>query len=349
MLAGKNIILDRTTIQEALVRLNEVAMSSAVLFIIDWEDKLVGTLTDGDVRRGLLSRCNVDDQVSLIMNKSFTFLRKDDYEPKAINQIRAREIRFVPVLDAQSRIDRILDLDNFSALLPLDVIVMAGGKGERLLPLTKDTPKPLLPIGGKPIVEYNMDRLIKSGVSRITLSVRYQAQKIMSYFGDGGKKNIQIEYLAETSPLGTFGSVSLLKNLKHETLLVLNSDLLTTINFEDFYQSFMDSGADMAVATTPYHIDVPYAVFELDNGQKITSLVEKPRYTYYSNAGMYLLKKDCLSIMNTGEFMNATDFIEAMIQKNKKVISYPILGYWLDIGLMEDYQKAQEDIKHLKF
>jgi NDP-sugar pyrophosphorylase family protein len=172
--------------------------------------------------------------------------------------------------------------------------------------------------------------------------------KIKEYFGDGNG-TIKIKYIEETDlPLGTIGSVRLIEKFDHDTILVMNSDLLTNVDFEDYYLEFIRSGADMAVATIPYVVKVPYAVLETEH-DIITGFSEKPTYTYFSNAGIYLLKKEIVEIIPNNSFYNATDLMETLIKTGKKVITYPLYCYWLDIGKPEDYQKAQEDIRHIRF
>lgn len=203
-------------------------------------------------------------------------------------------------------------------------------------------------IGGKPIIEYNIDRLINVGVKQLNLSINYLGDQLVDYFGDGSVKNASIQYVREDKPLGTIGSILLIDNFIHDDIIVMNSDLLTNIDFADFFKVFKESEADMAVAATSYHVDVPYAVLEVNEENRVSSLKEKPRYTYYSNAGIYILKKSLLKMIPEGEFYDITDLMDAMISSNKKLITYPITGYWLDIGKHEDFKKAQDDIKHIK-
>jgi NDP-sugar pyrophosphorylase family protein len=223
---------------------------------------------------------------------------------------------------------------------------MAGGKGERLLPLTKSTPKPMLKVGDKPIIEHNIDQLKAYGIQNFHISINYLGHIISDYFKDGTTKGIQIEYIKEDRPMGTLGAVSCVEKYTKEDVLIMNSDLLTNIDFADFYNEFKNQDADMAVATIPYHVDLPYAIMELD-GVKVTSFKEKPRYTYFANAGIYLVKASVTELIPKDSFYDATDLMESLIQKGKKLINYPILGYWLDIGKPEDFARAQKDISHL--
>jgi dTDP-glucose pyrophosphorylase len=346
----KNIIRNNISIKAAMGVLNETATYSIpILFVENEHQQIEGSLTDGDIRRALLSHFDVKDPVSEIINRDFKFIKKNELDIKRVKEIIAFGIRFAPVIDDDFKILKILDLEHFKTVLPVDVIIMAGGKGERLLPLTKDTPKPLLPVGNKPILEHSIDRLRDFGIAEITICVRHLGNKIRDHFGDGQSKNIKVNYVEEEQALETFGAVSLVKNLSYDTVMVMNSDLLTNIDYSDFYLSFLNADADIAIATIPYHTDVPFAIFEITDGNIIKALKEKPRYTYYANAGMYLVKNKWVKKLAFNIPVKATDFVEEVINNGGKVISYPILGYWLDIGQIEDYKRAQEDIKHLNF
>jgi dTDP-glucose pyrophosphorylase len=341
-----NLIYHDQLMKEALEKLNTVP-EGLTLFVIDDNERMVGTLTDGDIRRGLLDGKTITDKVSEFMFRSFMYLQRNSYTLEELDGLKKKRIKLLPMLDQDRRIHRVIDLNRVVSLLPVDAVIMAGGRGERLKPLTDSVPKPLLKVGDKPIIEHNIDRLISYGVDTIHLSVRYLGSMLKDYFGDGSSKRVGISYVEEEEPLGTLGAVSLIKEYQHDYILVMNSDLLTNIDFEDFFRSYIESDADMAVASIPYQVNVPYAVLEI-NGDHINSFQEKPTYTYYSSGGIYLIKKSALLNIPFNSFYNATDLMEDLIKQGGKVIHYPLLGYWLDIGKHEDYKKAQEDIKHIK-
>ena len=225
---------------------------------------------------------------------------------------------------------------------------MAGGRGQRLQPLTDSTPKPLLKVGEKPIMEHNLDRLVNFGIDDFWVSVKYLGEQIESYFGTGINKNINIKYIWENEPLGTIGAVSKIENFEHDYVLITNSDLLTNVDYEHFFLEFIKEDADLAVLTIPYQVNIPYAVLETKDNT-IKSFKEKPTYTYYSNGGIYLMKRDVLKYIPKEKFYNATDLMEDLIINNLKLISYPFSGYWLDVGKHEDFKKAQKDINYIKF
>lgn len=343
----KFIIKSNSTGRDALRKLDKLASAGGVLFIQDKGERVVGSLTDGDIRRGLLKSLQIDDTVDKFMNINYHYLNNMNNVKEQFRKFKNNQIRFIPLLNKSKKLAKIFDTQDIRTILPIDAVIIAGGKGERLMPLTKDLPKPLLKVGNKPIIEHNIDRLIKYGVSNITICVRHLGQKIKEYFGNGNAKGISINYVMENEPLGTIGSLSLVNDLMHEYTLVMNSDLLTNIDFEDFYETFIEQKADMQVAAIPYNVNVPYAVFELKDDMQIADLKEKPQYTYYSNAGIYLMKKELLRYIPLHKKFDATDLMNLLIVHKKKVTAEPILGYWLDIGKIEDYAKAQVDIKHL--
>lgn len=338
-------ISDSAPSRQALAQLDAVT-GPKTLFVLNDAGALVGTLSDGDVRRGLLRGASLDEPVAQLMNHGFRALRQGAYTVEDIRALRAQQIYLVPVLDGAGCLRRVADLRTDRSILPLDAVIMAGGRGERLRPLTDAVPKPLLPVGGKPIIEHNVDRLISFGVRNMSITVKYLGEQLEAFFGDGTAKGARIAYTREDAPLGTMGALALVDNFEHDTVLVMNSDLLTDIDFEDFFASFQASGAEMAVASVPYSVPVPYAVLEVDD-ERILSFKEKPTYTYYSNGGIYLLKRSLIDRIPKGSHYNATDLMEGLIADGLKVSHYPLLGYWLDVGRHEDYRKAQDDIKHL--
>ncbi len=333
----------------ALRKVDKQGQQGSVLFVVDKQQKLLGSLTDGDIRRGLLKNLGIDDSVDSFMKSDCSYLNNINYNKETIRELKKRKITFVPHIDKQRHVDKIIDVSALRSILPIDVIIMAGGRGERLMPLTKNVPKPLLPIGDKPLLEQNIDILIKWGVKNITITLMYLGKKIQKHFGDGSAKGISIKYVTEKEPLGTMGAAGLIKDFKHDHVLLMNSDLLTNFDLEYFYERFVKQNADILVATIPYLVNIPYAVVEIGSNSRIKAFKEKPRYTYHSNAGIYLMKKEMLRHIPKKQRFNATDLMDLAISKKLKLVSEPILGYWLDIGNMADYGKAQEDIKHLKF
>jgi dTDP-glucose pyrophosphorylase len=336
-----------TTIKSAMEKLNTLP-NTTTLFVVDEDGKVRGTLTDGDIRRGLLKGLTLESLVENIMHRDFRYLKNGNYYNDQVEEFRKLNIKTIPLLDNDRKLLEVFDLTRLKNILPVDAVIMAGGKGERLSPLTNTVPKPLLPVGDRPIIEHNVDRISAYGIKNIFISLNYLGQMIKDHFRDGRSKQVSINYIEEEVPLGTIGAVSKITGFRHDNVLIMNSDLLTNIDFADFYKEFITQKAQIAVATIPYKVTVPYAVIETSEND-VKALKEKPTYTYYSNAGIYLVKRDLLNRIPRNSFHNATEFIDQALKDNLRIISYPLLEYWLDIGRHEDYLKAQEDFRHLKF
>ena len=343
-----HIIGHTSSIKVALSRLDFLA-KDAIVFIVDSDNKLIGSLTDGDVRRGLIRGVSISDVVTKIVQPNPKFILKSNYDLKEILKLRDNNFKVFPVLDQEGRIITIVNFRLTRSYIPVDAVIMAGGIGKRLKPLTNDTPKPLLPVGSKTIMEHNVDRLALFGIDDFWFSVNYLGEKIKDFFGSGEEKKRDIKYVWENSPMGTIGAISKITNFKHEDILVTNSDILTNLNYEKFYLDFKNSNSDLSIVSIPYNVDIPYAVLEKDAEGKVKSFKEKPTYIYHSNGGIYLLKKSALKLIPKKSFFNATDLIEKLISLNKKVTTYSFNGYWLDIGKHDDYARAKEDIKNINF
>lgn len=348
MIDDEHLLNTGSTIREALAKLNSLG-SFLTLFVIDADRRIKGTVTDGDIRRAMLRGATIDEKIEPVMNTKFTFLKVGHVTLDDVRVIKEKHLKLIPIVNDQDQIVRIINFEKVRTVLPIDAVIMAGGEGRRLRPLTDHTPKPMLKIGEKPIIEHNVDRLCEYGVENCYITIKYLGDQIRDYFGNGKSKEMNIAYVEENGdPLGTIGSVSLIQSFVHDSVLVMNSDLLTNIDYEDFFLEFKKSGADMAVATIPYSVTIPYAVLETEN-DRITGFKEKPTFTYYSNAGIYFIKRNVLSLIPKGQHHNATDLMDFLIGNNRKVMTYPLHCYWLDIGKHEDFQKAQQDIQHIKF
>lgn len=343
----EHLLPTQSTIREALIKLQDLA-KDAILFVVDKDDKLLGSLTDGDIRRGLINGVEVSGLVNKIIQPNPKFIRKGEKNLEKIIEYREGNYRILPVLDNENTVVNVINFRLIRSYLPVDAVIMAGGKGTRLRPLTEHTPKPLLKVGDKPIMEHNLDRLALYGIDDFWISVKYLGEQIEDYFGDGSNKSINLRYVWEDKPLGTIGAVSKINDFKHDYVLLTNSDLLTNLDYEHFFLDFKKTDADLAVVTIPYQVNIPYAVLETSNGH-VVNFKEKPTYTYYSNGGIYLIKKSALSYLPKEDFFNATDLMEKLIEVGKKVVSYPLSGYWLDVGKHEDFEKAQRDLQQIKF
>lgn len=343
---SKHIAQIDTPVKEVLKKLDALA-SDAILFLVDHKQKLVGSLTDGDLRRGFIRGLDFETPLRDFIQPNPKYIQHGKYDLKEIISLREKFFTVFPVLNAKLEIINVVNFRHQKSYLPVDAMIMAGGRGERLKPLTNLKPKPLLVVGDKPIIEHNIDRLNTFGVDDIWISVKYMGEQIVQYLQDGKEKGVRINYVWENEALGTAGALTLVDDFAHDHILMMNSDLLTNIDFEDFYLFYQEQDADFAVACIPYQLNVPYAVMETD-GNLVKSFKEKPTYTHYANAGIYLMKKKVIQSIPKNTLFNATDLMDLLISNNKKVVAYPLVNYWLDIGKHEDFQKAQMDIKNIK-
>lgn len=342
----KHIINIKYTLLDALRVLNNIREGALTLFVLNDEGILKGTLTDGDIRRAIIKGFLPSDPIEMALNKNFYYLSdKNRCDILHLKSLKSKGINIIPYLTEEGQIKTIYDLKRLKSILPIDAVLMAGGKGERLRPLTEKVPKPLLKVGNRSIIDYNIDRLISYGIENISVTINYLREQIEEHFKDK-REGIKVKCIREPNFLGTIGSIKFVDSFQNDTVLVMNSDLFTNIDFEDFYLHFLENDADMSVCAVPYSVNIPYGIFELD-GRIIKGVKEKPSYNYYANAGIYLIKKKLLDMIPADTFYNATDFMEKLISKGHKVIRFPLTGYWIDIGKHEDYQKAQELVKHL--
>lgn len=344
---SRHLINKNASIREALKSLDALA-SDAILFVIEDKNKILGSLTDGDLRRGFIRGLGFENHLSQFVQPNPKYIQQGKYNLKEIIALRDRYFTIFPVVNAQMQIINVVNFRHQKSYLPVDALIMAGGRGERLKPLTDKTPKPLLKVGDKPIIEHNIDRLNTYGIDDIWISVRYLGQHLVDYFHNGSDKGMRINYVWEENALGTAGALALVDGFIHDHVLMMNSDLLTNIDFEDLFLFFEEEEADFVVVCIPYQVDIPYAVMETQN-KVVTGFKEKPTYTHFSNAGIYLMKKEVVEKVPKNQTYNATDLMEQLIKDGKKVVAYTLVGYWLDIGKNEDFQKAQQDIKQIKF
>jgi dTDP-glucose pyrophosphorylase len=345
---SSNLTIDENqSILDALEKLNNIRdVSRLILFITNGREEVIGSLTDGDIRRSLAKDKDLHKKVSEICNKNFAHKNSTDGFIE-LKSIRKQNIVMLPILNQDKSLHRILDLDKIKSVVPVECVIMAGGRGKRLSPLTDTVPKQMLPLDGKPIIEYNIDKLITFGIKKFYISVKYLGEQIEDYFGDGSSKGISIEYVWEDKPLGTAGSLTLIEKFNTDQVLLMNSDLFTNVNIEEMYLKLINEKADMVIASTEYKINVPYAVFESSN-YKVNAFKEKPTYVYHSNAGVYLFDKKLIAKIPKNSYYDITDLMDKLIEENKNLLHNPIRGYWIDIGKPVDYKNAQDFIKHLK-
>ena len=342
----KYVVIESATVKDALVAINNITHDGELLIVVNSDQQMVGSLTDGDIRRGLIAGAELTDPVSKIMHRDFKFIKEEEYDVAHLKSFRDRRIMFIPILDDQRNVVDVVNLQKFKSMLPIDAVLMAGGKGERLRPLTEKTPKPLLEVGGKCIIDHNVDRLISYGVQHINVTVNYLGEQLEEHFATP-RSGVQVRTFREPKFLGTIGSIKFVDTFYNDNILVMNSDLFTNIDYEDFFLHFQMHDAEMSVAAIPYNISIELGILDLD-GRNIKGLIEKPKYNYYANAGIYLIKKRALTEIPENTFFHATHLVEKLITQGKKVIRYPLNGTWIDIGTPQEFERAKELVKHLK-
>lgn len=347
MMDNRHFITKDKTLLDALRQINSLGSGPLVLFVLNESEQMVGTLTDGDARRAQIAGVCINDTLDKVMHRNFNFLRRGvDDDVRHIHEQKVKKMKLVPILEVDNHVVEIINLEKYITRLPVDAVLMAGGKGERLRPLTEKTPKPLLEVGGKCIIDHNVDRLISYGVQHINVTVNYLGEQLEEHFA-APRDSVQVRTFREPKFLGTIGSIKFIDTFYNDTVLVMNSDLFTNIDYEDFFLHFQMHDAEMSVAAVSYNISIELGILDLE-GRNIKGLIEKPKYNYYANAGIYLIKKRALAEIPEDTFFHATHLVEKLIAQGKKVIRYPLNGTWIDIGTPQEYERAKELVRHLK-
>jgi len=343
----KDILLTKnSTIKEALSIIDKGAMRIAI--VLDANEKVVGTLSDGDIRRGLLNGLSLDSSIENLYFKEPTLVNINEAKEIIIQKAIRKQIYQIPIVDNDGKLVKIEELSNLLKTNAKNnrIILMAGGLGTRLRPLTEDVPKPLLKIGNKPILETIIENFAKYGFINITISVNYKADMIKEYFGDGSALGVNIDYIEETKRLGTAGALSLIQERPQEPFFVMNADLLTNVNFEHLLDFHLMEHSVATMCVREYDYQVPYGVIETD-GSCITSIEEKPIHKFFVNAGIYALSPQVFEYIPKNEFYDMPTLFENIIQDKLKSISFPIHEYWLDIGRMSDFERAQNEYSEI--
>src|SRR3954471_23184687 len=332
-----------STMLEVMARINETGYGIAL--IVDAGGRLLDTVTDGDLRRAILAGTDLSRAISSLQPRRSgppVTAPQNSSKAELVHLMKARSIRHVPRLDAAGKVAAIAVLDELveDARPEPTAVVMAGGFGKRLLPLTEETPKPMLPMGKRPLVEHTIEALRAAGIQRVCMTTHYKKDVLADHFGDGGQFGLHIDYVEEEVPLGTAGALGLLRDL-NEVLLVVNGDIVTELNYRSLLSFHREHNAEMTVGVRQYEFHVPYGVVST-NGAEITALTEKPTQRMFVNAGIYLLEPHVCSLVPTGRAFDMTDLIEKMMHEKRRVLAFPISEYWVDIGEHDAYQKAKE-------
>ena len=341
---SKTLVVSTSTLEVAINAISNSSMRIAL--IVDQEKKLCGTITDGDVRRALLRHMNMKSIVTEIMNSEPIVASSTDDHDTLLSMMKSRDIVHVPIVD---NMDRVIGLETLQRLVENvkydnPVFLMAGGFGTRLQSLTKDTPKPLLNVGNRPILETILIQFVDAGFHNFFISTHYKAEMIREYFGDGSNWGVNIQYVHESEPLGTAGALGLLP-LRSPGLpiLMMNGDLLTKVNFEHLLDFHSEQGGLATMCVREYDFQVPYGVVTIDN-QYINMIKEKPIHKFFVNAGIYVLELDLLDELNGAVYLDMPNLFEAYIEQGDQINAFPIHEYWLDIGRMEEYERANQEI-----
>jgi dTDP-glucose pyrophosphorylase len=340
------LVTPETSIRETIERIDRSALQVAL--VTDVENRLRGIVTDGDIRRGILRGVAIDSAVSMIMNPAPTIATASESRSAIIARMQQMQLRHIPVVDGLGELLGLETLDELSAVQRYDniVVLMAGGLGKRLSPLTNDCPKPLLHVGGRPILETILLNFVEYGFRRFFISVHYKAEMVKHYFGDGTKWGIQIEYLHETKQLGTAGALGLLPLRPEEPIVVMNGDLLTKVNLNHLMDFHGDNGAKATMCVREYDFQVPYGVLKLD-GHRIVDIEEKPVQRFFVNAGIYVIEPDALKIIPKEAYLDMPTFFRQIASKGESTAAFPIREYWLDIGQRADFDRAAGDFEML--
>ena len=340
------VISPSASISEAIAKLDKAG--TGALILCEEQLKLYGIITDGDIRRAILQGISLDTACEKIAIRNPLTLNSSVSSRDALCLMNEHDINHLPVIDddgnvLEFRLRRDIVKEE---QIDLSAVIMAGGYGKRLLPLTEHVPKPMLPVGDKPLLELTIEQLRRSGIRNLSLTTHYLPENIMEHFGDGEAFGVKLNYVTEDHPLGTAGGLRLL-NKPNGPFLVINGDILTGVSFQEMLKYHRKYGAELTVGVRKYEVQVPFGVVEC-NDERITHLKEKPSLTFFINAGMYLLEPAAYECIPEGERFDMTDLIQKLLDAGRPVVSFPIMEYWLDVGRHNDYQQAQEDVRNGK-
>lgn len=334
----------KTSIYDVISLIDRYASQIAV--VVDEKRRLRGTITDGDVRRAIIKKTPLEAKAEDIMNADPSWVAYDKEPEEVFNIMRTRKLRHLPAVDTQGVVRNVHSLRELLDIKTQDnwVVIMAGGLGKRLAPLTENCPKPMLMVGDKPILERIIESFVEQGFKNFFISVNYMHKLIQDYFGDGSRWGVNLQYLLESKRLGTAGALSLLPERPSLPILIMNGDLLTKVNFNHLLDYHSENSCAATVCLCEYNFEVPYGVVQVDDGN-VKGILEKPVTKYFINAGIYCLEPDCLDYVPRDEYFEMTTLCEKILEEKQALCSFPIREYWLDIGRHSDLEKANMDLK----
>lgn len=342
---GVFVVTEDTALIETLRRIDQ---GNLQLALVERDGKIVGTVTDGDVRRALLGGVGLDAKVERVMNRSPIIAPAGISNAAALTLMRRHSIHQLPIVDAEGRVIEVKLIDDLASVQPSDhwVVLMAGGLGSRLKPLTDETPKPLIRVGDKPILETVLTGFVKAGFGKFFISINYKAEMIREYFGDGSAWGVDISYLEERDRLGTAGALSLLPERPTQPFFVMNGDLLTTVNFDQMLKYHREQRAFTTVCVREHSITVPFGVVDFDD-HRLLGIREKPTQKFFVNAGVYLLDPGVLDHLTPDVAVDMPSLIEATIAEGKTSVVFPLREYWIDVGRLDDLQRASDEFQRI--
>lgn len=335
-------IRPEATVREALEAIDRSRRQIAL--VVSAEGKLVATVTDGDVRRGILRGIDLDGSVAQVMHTTPTTVTQGAPDAETRRLIRARKLHHVPVLDAEGHLVDLATVEDLFGVTPKDtrVVLMAGGLGKRLRPLTETIPKPMLPVGGKPLLEQIIGVFADQGFWRISISVNYRGEMVREHFGDGSDFGVEIDYIEEDKAMGTAGALSLLKTRPDAPFVVMNGDLLVALQFSELLNFHKEKGATGTLVVRDFEYQVPYGVVRSDEGL-MTGIEEKPVERFFVNGGIYVLSPQALDHLTPDETLDMPDLLTRVAGAGGKVGVYPLRDYWRDIGRIDDLEAARSE------
>tara|TARA_B100000965_G_scaffold208510_1_gene174253 strand:- start:20491 stop:21546 length:1056 start_codon:yes stop_codon:yes gene_type:complete len=342
----KYLVLPSKTIRQSMQKMDDEAIRT--LFICDANLKLLGVITDGDIRRSLLKGIDLDSEIMLIVNTNPITASKNENKNIILERMRSRDILMIPIVNDSKKLLSVETINSISqpALKSNPIFIMAGGFGKRLKPFTDKCPKPMLQIGDKPLLEHIIINFKSQGFVNFYISTHFMPDTIKDYFKDGSDYGVDIKYVYEETPLGTGGALSLLPNaLQDSPLVLINGDILTKINLESLLLHHEKNQFDATICVRELEHKVPYGVISVDNF-KIKTMTEKPSFTYMINSGIYVLNKDFIDKIESNKKQDLPTILEKSIKKGKNIGTFTFHDYWLDIGQIQDYEKAQRDISN---
>lgn len=343
----RHILTPDASIKQAAEALESAVVK--IVLIVDQAGKLVGTVTDGDLRRAVIRGVSFSDPVLDVVNRNPRVMPVSSAKDEIIAVMKKEHIRQMPLVDSNQTVVDIVSFETFSEVgrISTPVVIMAGGEGKRLRPLTETVPKPMLNVDESPILEILINRFLAQGFYNFYISVNYHASIIKEHFGNGTRFGVNIHYLEETNPLGTAGSLSLIEEELSESIIVINGDILTTINFRNLLSFHHEHASKATMGVCEHDVQIPYGVVDIED-YNVHNFIEKPIQKFFVNAGLYVLEPEVIALVKKNESIDMPVLFELAKELNYTTAAFPIREFWLDIGRMEDYKKAAEEYKKLK-